>query len=114
MLDDDTGQRQQAGNYFLGHMTRMRHIVAMAPADDLAPMIPVWVSERHREVDTAVYSSRKSFLRQENPDDTLMDVEDEQLDKYYKNYLQGMGETEKPSSPPSAALAATLSSAAWR
>ena len=95
MLDDDTGQRQQAGNYFLGHMNRMRHIVAMAPADDLAPMIPVWVSERHREVDTAVYSSRKSFLRQENPDDTLMDVEDEQLDKYYKNYLQGMGETEK-------------------
>ncbi|MEX1216168.1 protein kinase [Saccharospirillum sp.] len=95
MLDDDTGQRQQAGNYFLGHMSRMRHIVAISPADDLAPMIPVWVSERHREVDTAVYSSRKSFLRQENPDDTLMDVEDEQLDKYYKNYLQGMGETEK-------------------
>lgn len=95
MLDDDTGQREQAGNYFLGNMNRMRHIVALAPADDLSSMIPVWVSERHREVDTAVYSSRKSFLRQENPDDTLMDVEDEQLDKYYKNYLQGMGETEK-------------------
>jgi len=95
MMDDDAGLRLRAGNYFLKQMDRMRHIVALNTESDPHPMIPVWVSERHRDIDTVVYSSRKSFLRQQSPDMTLMDVEDEQLDKYYKNYLQGMGETEK-------------------
>lgn len=95
MMDEDPRLRQRAGNYFLKNMGRMRHIVARPPADDTAAMIPIWVSERARDIDTAVYSSRKSFLRQQHPDIRLMDVEDEQLDRYYKNYLQGMGETEK-------------------
>ena len=95
MMDDDAGLRLRAGNYFLRQMERMRNIVALNTEGDPHPMIPVWVSERYRDIDTVVYSSRKSFLRQQSPDMTLMDVEDEQLDKYYKNYLQGMGETEK-------------------
>jgi non-specific serine/threonine protein kinase len=42
-----------------------------------------------------VYSSRKSFLREEGAPETLNDVNDVQLDRYYKNFMQGMGETEK-------------------
>lgn len=94
-MDDDPQLRRQAGDYFLQHMPRMRRIVAPHVDETELPLIPVWVSKRQRDIDTAVYSSRKSFLRQQHPDETLMDIEDEQLDKYYKNYLQGMGETEK-------------------
>jgi non-specific serine/threonine protein kinase len=48
-----------------------------------------------QEIDTVVYSSRKSFLREEGAPETLSDVNDVQLDRYYKNFMQGMGETEK-------------------
>jgi non-specific serine/threonine protein kinase len=34
-------------------------------------------------------------LREQHPDIDVDSIEDEQLDKYYKNYLQGMGDTEK-------------------
>jgi len=55
----------------------------------------VWVRTSDQEIDTVVYSSRKSFLREEGAPETLNDVNDVQLDRYYKNFMQGMGETEK-------------------
>jgi non-specific serine/threonine protein kinase len=42
-----------------------------------------------------VYSSRKSFLREHSEEDGIQYVDDVQLERYYKNYLEGMGETEK-------------------
>ena len=42
-----------------------------------------------------VYSSRKSFLREHSEEDGIHYVDDVQLERYYKNYMTGMGETEK-------------------
>ncbi len=42
-----------------------------------------------------VYSSRKSFLREHSDEEGIQYIDDVQLERYYKNYLEGMGETEK-------------------
>ena len=96
MLSDDAALRAQAGDYFLQHMPRLKQLVlpALNLFDD-TPVLPVWVSPSVRELDTVVYSSRKSFLREHNEEHNIAYVDDVQLERYYKNYLQGMGETEK-------------------
>lgn len=96
MLSDDAQLRAQAGDYFLQHMPRLKHLVLpdLALFDDTA-LLPVWVSPQVRELDTVVYSSRKSFLREHSEEEGIAYVDDVQLERYYKNYLQGMGETEK-------------------
>ncbi|MFT6988866.1 MAG: non-specific serine/threonine protein kinase, partial [Paraglaciecola sp.] len=55
------------------------------------------VSPHNKEIDSVVYSSRKSFLRIEvyQADQGLRYIDDAQFDRYYKNYMQGMGDTEK-------------------
>lgn len=96
MLSDDLNLRQQAGDYFLKHMTRLKHFVLPdLPLFVDEPLLPVWISPEQRELDTVVYSSRKSFLREHNEDMDIAYVDDVQLERYYKNYLEGMGETEK-------------------
>jgi non-specific serine/threonine protein kinase len=61
-----------------------------------SPLIPVWLKPKTEEViDTVVYGSRKSFLRESTGNDELSDIDDAQLEKYYKNFLMGMGDTEK-------------------
>lgn len=96
MLDPDPETRLRAGDYYLREMPRMaRSVMIDLPETPPVPMVPVWVRSSEREIDTVVYSSRKSFLRQEGAPKTLNDVNDVQLDRYYKNFMQGMGETEK-------------------
>lgn len=96
MLSDDLNLRQQAGDYFLKHMARLKHFVLPdLPLFVDEPLLPVWISPEQRELDTVVYSSRKSFLREHNEDMDIAYVDDVQLERYYKNYLEGMGETEK-------------------
>ena len=96
MLSDDAMLRAQAGDYFLQQMPRLKHLVLPPlPLFDDAPLLPVWVSPQVRELDTVVYSSRKSFLREHSEEEGIAYVDDVQLERYYKNYLQGMGETEK-------------------
>ncbi|MDX3774758.1 serine/threonine protein kinase [Chromatiaceae bacterium AAb-1] len=96
MLSDDIQLRQQAGDYFLKHMPRLRHLnLPDLPLFTDEPLLPVWVSPNFRELDTVVYSSRKSFLREHNEEQQIAYVDDVQLDRYYKHYLEGMGETEK-------------------
>lgn len=103
MLSPDPQTRRKAGDYYLNEMSRMARTVMIDLTEPpLAPMVPVWTRASDHEIDTVVYSSRKSFLRQEGAPETLNDVNDVQLDRYYKNFMQGMGETEKPSWPPSA------------
>ncbi|MFC3285218.1 protein kinase domain-containing protein [Litchfieldella rifensis] len=96
MLAPDPGTRRRAGDYFLREMPRIARTVMLdLPEPPATPLVPVWVRPSRREIDTVVYSSRKSFLREEGAPETLSDVNDVQLDRYYKNFMQGMGETEK-------------------
>lgn len=96
MLSDDRTLRQQAGDYFLQQMPRLKQLVLPElTLFEPQPLLPVWVSPELRELDTVVYSSRKSFLREHNEDIDIAYVDDVQLERYYKNYLEGMGETEK-------------------
>lgn len=96
MLDPDPQVRCEAGDYFLHAMPRMANVVMIdLPVPLLAPLVPVWSRPAMQEIETVVYSSRKAFLREANAQETLNDVNDVQLDRYYKQFMQGMGETEK-------------------
>ncbi|WP_144823599.1 protein kinase domain-containing protein [Marinobacter piscensis] len=96
MLDPDPALRMRAGDYYLKEMPRMgRTVMIDLPEPPPTQLVPIWTRLSDREIDTVVYSSRKSFLRQEGADESLNDVNDVQLDRYYKNFMQGMGETEK-------------------
>ena len=96
MLAPDPDTRRKAGDYYLKEMPRMaRTVMIDLPVQPVVAQVPVWVRASDQEIDTVVYSSRKSFLREEGEPETLNDVNDVQLDRYYKNFMQGMGETEK-------------------
>jgi non-specific serine/threonine protein kinase len=60
-------------------------------------VLPCRVSPTQHAIETVVYSSRKSFLREhsELSERAIATMNDAQFDRYYKQYLQGMGETEK-------------------
>lgn len=96
MLAPDPALRMRAGDHYLNEMPRMaRTVMIDLPEPPPAQLVPIWTRISDREIDTVVYSSRKSFLRQEGADESLSDVDDVQLDRYYKNFMQGMGDTEK-------------------
>ncbi|MCG6657198.1 protein kinase [Halomonas campisalis] len=96
MLDPDPRIRWRAGDHFISEMPRLARLVMIdLPEPAETPLVPAWVRPSNREIDTVVYSSRKAFLREEGGEETLNDVNDVQLDRYYKNFMQGMGETEK-------------------
>ncbi|MDI5920820.1 serine/threonine protein kinase [Halomonas sp. LR5S13] len=96
MLDPDPRTRMRAGDHFIREMPRLARLVMLdLPTPQEPPLVPVWSRPAGREIDTVVYSSRKSFLREEGGRETLNDVNDVQLDRYYKNFMQNMGETEK-------------------
>ncbi|MFO7647869.1 protein kinase domain-containing protein [Halomonas campaniensis] len=96
MLDPDPRLRLKAGDHFIREMPRLARLVMIdLPEPPAHALVPVWVRPAEREIDTVVYSSRKAFLREEGAAETLNDVNDVQLDRYYKNFMQGMGETEK-------------------
>ncbi|WP_417502431.1 protein kinase domain-containing protein [Marinobacter sp.] len=96
MLDPDPALRMRAGDHYLKEMPRMgRTVMIDLPEPPPTQLVPIWLRISDREIDTVVYSSRKAFLRQEGADESLNDVNDVQLDRYYKNFMQGMGDTEK-------------------
>ncbi|NVK24835.1 MAG: protein kinase [Gammaproteobacteria bacterium] len=96
MMSDDKQSRIEAGDRFLSQSKLMSNWylpdIALQP---LTASLPIWRKTSQQSLDTVVYSSRKSFLRQQDSNDELSNVKDAQLDKYYKNYLQGMGDNEK-------------------
>lgn len=102
MLSDDAITRSQAGDYFFNNLHALRQLV-LADKETLPvikAIIPTWLKQSEFEVDTVVYGSRKSFLRESFDENSkeryeLARVDDVQLEKYYKNYLVGMGDTEK-------------------
>jgi non-specific serine/threonine protein kinase len=97
MLSDDEKLRCQAGDYFFNNLSYLKQVVlAESPTVvEIIAQIPVWVKTKKEQIDTVVYGSRKSFLREQAGVDSLSDIDDAQLDKYYKNYLMGMGDNEK-------------------
>ncbi|MBR9880186.1 MAG: serine/threonine protein kinase [Gammaproteobacteria bacterium] len=96
MLDPDPEVRLRAGDHFITEMPRLGRLVMLdLPRPQEVAQVPVWSRALSREIDTVVYSSRKAFLREEGVEETLNDVNDVQLDRYYRNFMQGMGETEK-------------------
>lgn len=97
MLSDDEKMRQQAGDYFFSQLNQLKYMaLAQKPTlMKITPLIPVWTKPFENEIDTVVYGSRKSFLREASASDSLTDIDDVQLEKYYKNFLMGMGDTEK-------------------
>ena len=98
MLSDDLTKQGQGGDYLFNHLHVLRSMVFTEdkPAEYKA-MIPCWCAPHEKDIETVVYSSRKSFLREAAlvNDAELKYINDAQFDRYYKNYLQGMGETEK-------------------
>ncbi|WP_210395625.1 protein kinase domain-containing protein [Motiliproteus sediminis] len=96
MLDPEPETRARAGDYFLRNMPLMaRTLMIDLPRQPATGLIPAWVHKRDREIDTVVYSSRKAFLKEEGVAEVMQDIDDVQFDRYYKNFLQGMGDTEK-------------------
>ncbi len=96
MLDKDPLQRARAGCYFLRNMPAMaRTVMVDLPAPAEPALIPVWSHSVVRDIDTVAYTSRKAFLKEEGVDAPLQAMDEVQFDRYYKNFLQGMGETEK-------------------
>jgi non-specific serine/threonine protein kinase len=98
MLSSDAATRRQAGDYFFKQLPLLKmQVLADKPTPVVvSQMIPVWVKAKpEQDIDTVVYCSRKSFLRHSSDNDSLLDVDDVQLEKYYKNYLMGMGDNEK-------------------
>ncbi|MEX1057217.1 MAG: serine/threonine protein kinase, partial [Natronospirillum sp.] len=97
LLAGDDAERRRAGDYLFTHMGSMRHIVMPElPRPEPKPHIPIWTFDATGPMDTVVYSSRRSFLREDQLDPYLLaEVDDVELEKYYKNFMHGMGPTER-------------------
>jgi len=96
MLSEDINLRHQAGDYFMRNMQYMKNIVIPPAAPlQLAPDLPVWIHQSIDELESVVYTSRRSFLKEEAHLHDFDDIDDVQLDNYYKNFLQGMGDNAK-------------------
>ncbi len=97
MLSKDRKTRNKAGDYFFRHLALLKNTVMAEPplAIEIKPLVPVWCKSYNKSIDTVVYGSRKSFLRESSDKEQLSDIDDVQLEKYFKNFLMGMGDTEK-------------------
>lgn len=98
MMGNNDELRRRAGDYMLSHYQHWKRLVlAKVPLPQQHCLLPTWISSVEKDIETVVYSSRKSFLRAHDGFDNanLHYVNDAQFERYYKNYLHGMGETEK-------------------
>jgi non-specific serine/threonine protein kinase len=101
MMSPDAKLRIKGGDYFINNMQYMKNLVLHKQSPEkITPLLPSRVSNRPKEIDTVVYSSRKSFLRIEvsaegQAKQELKYINDAQFERYYKNFMQGMGDTEK-------------------
>jgi non-specific serine/threonine protein kinase len=97
MLSDDHQTRLNGGDYLFNNYQHFNRLVIKDIEDKSICLLPTWISKSTKDIETVVYSSRKSFLRDQAGFDNanLNYVNDAQFERYYKNYLHGMGETEK-------------------
>ncbi|EWS97674.1 serine/threonine protein kinase [Pseudoalteromonas sp. SCSIO_11900] len=95
MLSKERLVRDKAGDYFMRNIETMaKAYLPQLPKTETKAVIPFWFSQ-DPEPETVVYSSRKQFLRQADHKQQLLDVNDAQLDRYYKEFLFDTGDTEK-------------------
>ncbi|MBY5992992.1 protein kinase domain-containing protein [Ferrimonas balearica] len=97
MLSTDPDTRRQGGDHFLATLPASRHwLLLPLPEPRRLPLLPVWTHSQGKEVDTVAYSSRKSFLRAHQLDPLPPEREaDLQLAHYYRDFMVGMGDSEK-------------------
>ncbi|GGK63032.1 protein kinase domain-containing protein [Amphritea balenae] len=96
LLDENPDIRAQAGDYLLNNMASIARTVMVDLDEPPEPhLIPVWSHTELQDIDTVAYTSRKAFLKEEGIEEPIQDMDEVQFDRYYKNFLQGMGETEK-------------------
>lgn len=97
MLSDNSETRAQGGDYLFANYQYMKQLVLRDIKDERTCLLPTWVNQTTKDIETVVYSSRKSFLRDQVGFDNanLNKIDDAQFERYYKNYLHGMGEVEK-------------------
>lgn len=96
MLSKDKTARDLSGDYFIKNMPKIaKSYLPDLPLHKDKALIPFWHHPFDDKPDTVVYSSRKQFLRQADSEKQLAKVEDAQLDRYYKEFLVDMGDTEK-------------------
>lgn len=95
MLCKNRTMRDKAGDYFMRNINTMaKTLLIDLPKKEIKSAIPFWFGNA-QEPETVVYSSRKQFLRQADHTQQLRDVNDAQLDRYYKEFLFDTGDTEK-------------------
>ncbi|KDE39873.1 Serine-threonine protein kinase [Nitrincola lacisaponensis] len=90
-------EKRAAGDYLMSQMAYMKKWV-ITDLDEPAekPLIPIWTHSANDDMESVVYTSRKSFLREAHLDpESLFEVKDVELEKYYKNFMHGMGKTER-------------------
>ncbi|MDK1286615.1 protein kinase domain-containing protein [Pseudoalteromonas umbrosa] len=96
MLSKDKITRDNAGDYFIRNMPAMAKVyLPDIESPQIKANIPFWTTTQTDLPDTVVYSSRKQFLRRADHNQQLLDVNDAQLDRYYKEFLFDTGDTEK-------------------
>lgn len=96
MLSKDKTIRDQAGDYFMTHMPKIaKSYLPILNTKKTKASIPFWITNTAELPETVVYSSRKEFLRRADHNDQLHDINDAQLDRYYKEFLFDTGDTEK-------------------
>ena len=97
ILSADENKQRRAGDLFVEKIEHLKHwLLPDLPLHSERNHLPMWTRPAGPAIETVVYSSRKSFLRTHQGSQlALEDIKDAQLDKYYKNYLQGMGDNEK-------------------
>ncbi|UUO24825.1 serine/threonine protein kinase [Colwellia sp. M166] len=97
MLSEERQTRNKAGDYLFKHLALLKNTVMAEPPlpVEIKPLVPIWCKNYQKDMDTVVYGSRKSFLRESSDKEQLSDIDDMQLEKYFKNFLMGMGDTEK-------------------
>ncbi|KZN45216.1 protein kinase domain-containing protein [Pseudoalteromonas luteoviolacea] len=96
MLSKDKMTRDNAGDYFMRNMPAMAKVyLPDIESPQIKANIPFWTATQTDLPDTVVYSSRKQFLRRADHNQQLLDVNDAQLDRYYKEFLFDTGDTEK-------------------
>ena len=67
MLSDSVTEQHNGGDYLLSHLKLLENLVfANDNVERYESLLPVWVAKERKNIESVVYSSRKSFLRQQN------------------------------------------------
>ena len=97
-LFHDASEHRLGGALYLQNNTHYLHnlVFNQRLKDTHQAMIPCYLEDSQSDIESVVYSSRKSFLREQDGSfaHSVMG-DDAQFARYYKHYLQGLGNPEK-------------------